>query len=113
MITRRDLLKRLGAASVAPGFLAAPKRQRREGGSPAITIAGQPAEILITPISALTTRVTVVRAGAPASVAGDGSLVDRAWPAPVARISTLSPGRTLTATHCGTVKSTCAALSTP
>jgi alpha-glucosidase (family GH31 glycosyl hydrolase) len=96
VISRRDLLKRLGAASVAPGLLAAPKPQRREGGSPAITIAGQPAEILITPISALTTRVTVVHAGAPASVAGDGSLVDRAWPpAPVARISTLEQERTV------------------
>jgi len=95
VITRRDLLKGLGAASVAPGFLAAPKRQRREGGSPAMIVAGQPAEILITPISALTTRITVVRAGAPPSVAGDGSLVERTWPAPVARISTLEQERTV------------------
>jgi len=104
VITRRDLLKRVGAAAlvptVAPG-LAAPKRQRRDGGSPAITIAGEPAELLITTISPVTTRISVVRPGAP--IRGDGSLIERGWPQPVARASMVAGGRVLRPLRSGDV----------
>jgi alpha-glucosidase/alpha-D-xyloside xylohydrolase len=57
-----------------------------------IVVAGQPVEIVITPVSASTTRISLLRIeGARAqAIQGDGSLVDRAWPAPAARIRTLA-----------------------
>lgn len=45
--------------------------------------------------SALTTRITIVPVDAPLAVGGDGALVERAWPAAVARIRTLPRERTI------------------
>src|SRR5258708_17105053 len=68
-ITRRDVLK---AAFVAAVVAQAPA---------AITIAGQPVEILTASASSLTTRFMVVPRGSRDVIAhgSDGSLVDRSW----------------------------------
>ncbi len=114
-LSRRDLLKRVGAAAGA-GTLAAPAIAR--GGIPSppdrgewsarlqpsgqqsesvpITVGGRAVEVILTPVSAVTSRITVV----PVSTDGgtdifapgfsvDGSLVTRTWPSPAARITTL------------------------
>jgi alpha-glucosidase/alpha-D-xyloside xylohydrolase len=63
-----------------------------EAQSGAITIAGQPVEIAISAASPLTVRITIapIVDGAAQATRGDGSLVDRAWPAPVARLRTIA-----------------------
>ena len=71
-----------GAVNVAQGF------------SPAITIAGRPVEIHITPATAVTTRITIVAAGLPAAIPDDGALVERTWPA-AARIQAATRERTI------------------
>jgi alpha-glucosidase (family GH31 glycosyl hydrolase) len=120
-LSRRDLLKRVGAAAGA-GTLAAPAIAR--GGIPSppdrgewsarlqpsgqqsesvpITVGGRAVEVILTPVSALTSRITVV----PVSTDGDtdifapgfsadGSLVTRTWPPPAARFTTLVERRTV------------------
>jgi len=112
MLTRRDLLKRVGAitaglkacttgvvqgsGNAAQGFLGR-RSAEREGGSPAVLIAGRPVEIAITPISALTTRIGILAIddGRVQAIPNDGSLVARTWPAPAARIRTLTREQTV------------------
>jgi alpha-glucosidase (family GH31 glycosyl hydrolase) len=91
--SRRDLLKLGSVAYVARGF------SRAEAQSDAITIAGRPAEIAITSVSVLTARITIrqIVDGAAQAVRGDGSLVDRAWPAAVARLRTIARPTTVRA----------------
>ena len=93
MISRRDLLKSVGATVAAQRLTSAQgARGSNVAQGPPITVAGEPVEILITTISPVTTRISVVPAGSP-MIRGDGALVDRAWPAPAARASTLVGGR--------------------
>jgi alpha-glucosidase (family GH31 glycosyl hydrolase) len=61
----------------------------------AIRIAGQPVEVRITPVSAVTARVTVVSPGAPPDIRGDGALVERAWPAPAGSLRALARAETV------------------
>lgn len=69
MITRRELLIRAGAAAVAPVVL--------RGQSKPITVAGQPVEIVVTPISRSTVRITIkpIVDGAAQNVVNRGALV--------------------------------------
>ena len=120
-LSRRDLLKRVGAAAGA-GTLAAPAIAR--GGIPSlpdrgkwsarlqpsgqqsenvpITVGGRAVEVILTPVSAVTSRITVV----PVPTGGDtdifapafsvdGSLVTRTWRSPAARFTTLVERRTV------------------
>jgi alpha-glucosidase (family GH31 glycosyl hydrolase) len=83
MISRRSLLKYAGAAGA-----------RLLAGTPpvpdAIALAGREVELVVTPVTALTTRITIGRIGAGTPVVrGDGALVERAWPPAAARIRSL------------------------
>ena len=64
-----------------------------------LTIAGEPVEIVITPVSAHTVRVTVVGVdhGRAAPVSGDGSLVRDSWGPPAARFTSLDRAAHVTA----------------
>ena len=76
MISRRELLQQI--AAIGSGAL-----------------AGQRDELRITAASAWTTRISIVPPGAPPLIAGDGSLVDRVWPPPVARVRSLPRPKTI------------------
>ncbi|HUC76760.1 MAG TPA: TIM-barrel domain-containing protein, partial [Vicinamibacterales bacterium] len=93
-ISRRELLKRIGAAGAAAGSFARPASSAQTTGQPSIVIAGQPIEVVITPASALTTRISLLPDGAQ-PVPSDGSLVERPWPAPAARLTRLGGLRTV------------------
>jgi len=69
MITRRELLMRAGAVAIAPVIV--------RGQAKPITIAGQPVEIVVTPISQSTVRITVkpIVNGAARNVVNRGALV--------------------------------------
>jgi alpha-glucosidase (family GH31 glycosyl hydrolase) len=82
MLTRRDILRQLGAAAVVR-----PRAQAARSASDALRIGGREVEVRVTPASEITTRITVVAAGAPPTIRGDGSLVDRGWPRPLARLA--------------------------
>jgi alpha-glucosidase (family GH31 glycosyl hydrolase) len=93
-VSRRDLLRRVGAGAVVlttPAVLrGGSARSGREQPAPLpLLVAGRPAELIITPVSTVTTRITLVPASGdrsvdPASPAFsiDGSLVTRQWSAP-------------------------------
>src|SRR5882724_4176077 len=87
-LSRRELLKHAGIAG-AGALVGARGADAQDG---AITIAGQRVEIAIAAASPLTTRITIapIVNGAAQTVRGDGSLVERAWPAPVARLRTIA-----------------------
>jgi alpha-glucosidase (family GH31 glycosyl hydrolase) len=109
LFSRRELLGILAATAAHAGLTpcatatAGPTPRGTEspsvaqGVSAAITIAGRPAEIVITPVSPLTTRVTVLalEAGRPQTMADVGVLVPRTWPEPAARIRTLPREQTI------------------
>jgi alpha-glucosidase/alpha-D-xyloside xylohydrolase len=69
MITRRELLARTGSLLIAPAII---RGQRKP-----IAIAGQPVEIVVTPIGATTVRITVkpIVNGAARNVLNRGALV--------------------------------------
>jgi alpha-glucosidase (family GH31 glycosyl hydrolase) len=96
-ISRRELLKRVGSAGAAAGLGAAGLNASASPDPALIRIAGEPAALAITPVSPLTARITLTAAGAPA-LGSDGSLVERTWPAPVARMQALPRSR---AVQCG------------
>ena len=88
VISRRRILQTLAAVAVSP--------RGRQALAPAavaaddrILVGGRELEIHIVSASALTTRITVVPAKEPQTVPDDGSLVERQWPAPLARIARL------------------------
>jgi alpha-glucosidase/alpha-D-xyloside xylohydrolase len=81
VISRRDLLKGFAVAGSA-------------------ALAPSDTELLVTTISPRTTRLSVVPVGTSAHIVGDGSLVERGWPSPVAR-KRPSRGRTFEATVSG------------
>ena len=68
-VSRRDVIKTLAVAPFVPQPPAA------------ITIAGQPIEILTAPASGITTRISVVPRGSRDvyKAGGDGSLLERSW----------------------------------
>lgn len=86
-ISRRDLLKRAGLAGAGALVGARVSQAQRD----AILVAGQPVEIVVTPASPVTARITIVPLvnGAPAGRM-NGSLVNRLWPAPAARLRSIS-----------------------
>ena len=109
-ISRRELLKRVGSAGAAAGLSAAGLKaagtsaptsadvaQGANLGS--IEVAGQPIAITITAASPLTARITVAGVGnGTPTLRSDGSLVERTWPPPAARIRALPRSRTV---RCG------------
>jgi alpha-glucosidase (family GH31 glycosyl hydrolase) len=88
MISRRTLLKYAGASGVRLLAGAAPTDS-------AIVMAGREVELVITPITPVTTRLSIaeIAVGEPRVIENDGSLVERAWPAPAARIRSLARTR--------------------
>jgi alpha-glucosidase (family GH31 glycosyl hydrolase) len=71
-LSRRLVLKRLGAAGAGVAFSGVGTGQARS-----ITVAGKPAEIVVASVSPSTVRITVLPVGGP-SVADDGALVSAA-----------------------------------
>ena len=112
-LSRRDLLKRVGAAGA--GALATPAfapesvdvlAPEPQSPAPSISLTGRDVEVIVTSVSDVTARVTVVPVSAERSLdiaapafSVDGSLVSRTWPAPVARIAALAERRTIPAGH--------------
>src|SRR6266550_107331 len=92
---RRQVLKGATAACAAlllPG--------KTESAVPGLRIAGQDAEIQVAPVSAHTARLTILLTsaledGRTMAVAGDGSLVQTSWGAPIVKLRI--PGRARTA----------------
>ena len=92
---RRQVLKGATAACAAlllPG--------KTESAVPGLRIAGQDAEIQVAPVSAHTARLTILLTsaledGRTMAVAGDGSLVETSWGAPIVKLRI--PGRARTA----------------
>lgn len=81
-IDRRDALKQLGAVAVAAAL---PKFVLRLPGEPLI-VAGQPAELSISPVSAVTVRLTLrAIGGVKQSIPYTGALVQDEFAPPVAR----------------------------
>ena len=89
MISRRDLLK--GFAIIGAGSPDGLRYRNASSGAP----ASSDVELCVTTITPSTTRFTVVPAGAPAHVVGDGALADRRWPSPVARIRSTVKARSI------------------
>jgi alpha-glucosidase (family GH31 glycosyl hydrolase) len=101
-ISRRDLLKTIGAAgasaaiSESTGLAAGARIDQGARGQaatpPALIGAGQPVEISIAAASPTTARLTVAAVGPGAALLHpDGSLATREWPQPLARIRELRP----------------------
>ena len=87
-LNRRDALKALisagSMAMIQPASAAIP--------DPPLVVRSRPVELTLTPVSANTVRITVqaLRDGKPVALEQDGALLDRAWPAPIAQIRSLS-----------------------
>src|SRR5215813_8413422 len=90
-LSRRDALKSIGSASVV-ALLDAQSLAAQEA---AIRIAGQPVEIAVSSVSAVTVRlsVTPIVDGQPQPLPHDGSLTQRTWAPPAARITSLTRAR--------------------
>ena len=90
-LSRRDALKSIGSASVV-ALLDAQSLAAQEA---AIRIAGQPVEIAVSSVSAVTVRLsfTPIVNGQPQPLPHDGSLSQRTWSPPAARITSLTRAR--------------------
>ena len=99
-ISRREMLKRVGSAGAVAGLSAAGLDASTASEPTLIRIAGEPVELSITRASPLTARITLTAPAAP-MVGSDGSLVERTWPVPVARIRDLPRSRTI---QCGELR---------
>jgi alpha-glucosidase/alpha-D-xyloside xylohydrolase len=90
-LSRREALKNIGSAGVV-ALLDAQSLTAQEA---VIRIAGQPVEIVVAPVSAVTVRlsVTPIVNGRPLPLPHDGSLTRRTWSPPVARITSLTRAR--------------------
>src|SRR5499427_8804816 len=90
-LSRRKALKGIGSAGVV-ALLDAQSLTAQEA---AIRIAGRLVEITVAPVSAVTARlsVTPVVDGRPQTLPHDGSLAQRTWSPPVARITSLTRAR--------------------
>src|SRR5580693_4443571 len=80
---RRELLAQLAGASA--GMLVPQRSPIASGG---IRVAGQDCEVQLTSVSADMLRLSVlpIRRGAVSNIASDGSLVNKAWGASVAKL---------------------------
>jgi len=90
-LSRRQALKSIGSAGVV-ALLDAPSLAAQNA---TIHIAGQPVEITVSSVSAETVRlsVTPIVNGQPQPLPHDGSLTQRTWSPPVARLTTLARAR--------------------
>src|SRR6266542_3985056 len=90
-LSRRKALKGIGSAGVV-ALLDAQSLTAQEA---AIRIAGQPVEIVVAPVSAVTVRlsVTPIVDGQPQTLPHDGSWAQRTWSPPAARITSLTRAR--------------------
>src|SRR5262245_66297550 len=90
-LSRRKALKGIGSAGVV-ALLDAQSLTPQEA---AIRIAGQPVEIVVAPVSAVTVRLTVtpIVDGKSQPLPHDGSLAQRTWSPPAARITSLARAR--------------------
>src|SRR5258706_33162 len=93
-IQRMYVQPEVRGVGAAAGLTAAGLNASASPSSALIRIAGEPAALAITPVSPLTARITLTAVGA-LDVRSDGSLVERTWPAPVARIQALPRSRTV------------------
>src|SRR5215471_15402256 len=91
--SRREALKRIGSAGVVALLDAQSLTAKEE----TIRITGQPVEIAVSQVSAITVRlsVTPIVNGRPQPLPHDGSLAQRTWSAPAARITSLAGARQL------------------
>src|SRR5215471_12993423 len=89
--SRREALKSISSAGVV-ALLDAQSLTVKES---AIRITGQPVEIAVSQVSAITVRlsVTPIVNGQPQPLPHDGSLAQRTWSAPAARITSLTRAR--------------------
>ncbi|HZF39282.1 MAG TPA: hypothetical protein VE715_10685 [Blastocatellia bacterium] len=94
--SRREALKSIGSA----GVVALLDTQALTAQEAAIRIAGQPVEIAVSSVSAVTVRlsVTPIVNGQPQPLPHDGSLAQRTWSPLAARITSLTRERQL---RCG------------
>ncbi len=81
-ITRREMLKGVGAAGL--GALLNSRRRRAQG---ELRILDRPVELVISPVSARTVRISVIpmESGRPVPIPQDGSLIREVWEPPIAR----------------------------
>src|SRR5215471_286293 len=94
-LSRREALKRIGSAGVVALLDAQSVTAKEE----TIRVAGQPVEIAVSQVSAVTVRLSVMPIinGRPQPLPHDGSLAQRTWSPPAARIVSLAGARQL---HC-------------
>ena len=87
LVSRRQLLKRLGAA----GSVSLVTSRSASSWDPAILVTGRPVEIAVSQVSAETVRIIVlpIEDGRVQPVPQDGSLVHPAWNPPRARLRRL------------------------
>ncbi|MGD0301236.1 MAG: TIM-barrel domain-containing protein, partial [Bryobacteraceae bacterium] len=80
-ISRRNWIEAAGGAVLARGQMAADEKR--------IEVGGREVEIQLVPVSDFTFRLSLlpVQDGQPGEVPSDGSLVERSWPAPKAKLS--------------------------
>src|SRR5262249_15183895 len=92
-LSRREALKSIGSAGVAALLDA----QSLKGQEAAIRIAGQPVEVVISPVSAATVRLSIapIVNGEPQPIPYDGSLIQRTWSRGETRITSLTGARTI------------------
>ncbi|MCI0392456.1 MAG: DUF5110 domain-containing protein [Acidobacteria bacterium] len=90
-LSRREALKNISSAGVA-ALLNAKSSTSQDA---AIRIAGQPVEISVSSVSPETVRLSIVPIvnGQPQPLPHDGSLMQRTWSPPAARITTLAGAR--------------------
>lgn len=108
MLSRRELLKHLSAAGAGACLRAEVATVRKGGGSSehadALTVAGWPVEMSLTVVSPRTLRISLlaIRDGGQTLAIGDNlALVRENWPAPVARIRSISEPRII---PCGSLR---------
>src|SRR5215475_6972860 len=89
--SRREALKGIGSAGVV-ALLDARSLTAQEA---AIRVAGRPVEIAVSSVSAVTIRLSVMPIvdGQPQPLPHDGSLAQRTWSPPAARITSLTRAR--------------------
>src|SRR5262249_48434017 len=92
-LSRREALKSIGSAGVA----ALLDPQSLKGQEAAIRIAGQPVEIVISPVTAVTVRLSIVPIinGRPQPIQYDGSLTQQTWSHTETRITSLTGARSI------------------
>ena len=87
-ISRRIVLKSLGAASFLPARIGAAEDER-------LKIAGRVVEVSVTPIGSSIIRISVaaIEGGRPQPIPADGSLVRLDWGSPILRLTSLAEPR--------------------